>query len=95
MKSAAGQGTLEEKVEFLLTRDQEAQRDINALRARIEDFEEESSRQLAESGRVIEASFEQKLRTALEEYRPLRIFGVIALVVGLACATLANFIGSP
>jgi hypothetical protein len=95
MKSAAGQRTLEKKVEFLLARDQEPQRDINALRARIEDFEIESSRQLPEPGRVIEASFEQTLRSALEEYRPLRIFGVIALVVGLACVTLANFIGSP
>lgn len=95
VKSGAGRAMLEQKVEFLLTRDQEAQRDINALRARIEDFESESSRRLAESQREIEAGFEQKLRAALEEYRPLRIFGVIALLVGLFCPTLANFLGSP
>jgi hypothetical protein len=38
MKSASGAATLEQKVEFLLTRDQEAQRDVNMLRERIEDL---------------------------------------------------------
>jgi hypothetical protein len=92
MKSASGTATLEEKVEFLLKRDQEAQGDFNVLRGRIEDVESESSKRLDESQREIRTSFEGKLTAALQEYRSLRIVGVIALVVGLACATLANFI---
>jgi chromosome segregation ATPase len=92
MKSASGTATLEEKVEFLLKRDQEAQRDVNALRERIEDFERESPKRLDESRREIETRFERELKAAPEEYRLLRILGVIALVVGLGCATYANFI---
>lgn len=95
LKSASGTATLEEKVGFLLTRDREAQRDVNALRERIEDFESESSKRLDESRREIKTSFERKLTAKLEEYRPLRIVGVIFLVIGLGCATAANFVGSP
>jgi hypothetical protein len=33
-----------------------------------------------------------ELAAAEEEYRPLRIFGTIALAVGLLCTTVANFV---
>jgi predicted nuclease with TOPRIM domain len=92
MKSVSGAATLAQKVEFLLTRDQEAQREVNILRERIENLEIESSRRLGQARREIETRFAQELKTALELYRPLRIWGAVALLLGLACMTYANFI---
>ena len=92
IKSASGAATLEQKVEFLLTRDQVAQRDVNILRQRIEDLEVETSKRLDQLRREMATRFAQELGTALEDYRPLRILGAVALLLGLACTTCANFI---
>ena len=92
MKSASATATLEQKVEFLLSRDQEAQRDINALQKQIEDIQTESSKRLVQSRHEIETRFAQELKSAQDIHRPLRIWGAMALLFGLACVTYANFI---
>jgi hypothetical protein len=92
MKSVSDAATLEEKVDFLLTRDQEAQRDLNIVRQRVEDLEADTSKRLDQLRREIETRFTQDLKAALDEYRPLRIWGAVALLLGLACVTYANFI---
>jgi hypothetical protein len=92
MKSASVAATLEQKVEFLLTRDQEAQRDVNILRQQIKDLEVELLKRLDQLRREIEARFSRELEAALDDYRPLRIWGAVALLLGLACVTYANFI---
>ena len=92
MHSPSPTATLEQKVEFLLTRDQEAQRAVNALRGQIEDIQAESPKRLAQLREEVEAHFAQALNAALETHRLLRIWGAIALFLGLVCVTCANFV---
>jgi hypothetical protein len=40
----------------------------------------------------METHVSNELTTALAEYRPARIIGTIAVAIGLALATVANFI---
>jgi len=92
MKSSSATATLHQKVEFLLARDQEAQREVNALQNQIEGIQTESSKRLAQTRQEIETRFAQELKSALEIHRPLRIWGAFALLLGLACVTYANFV---
>jgi hypothetical protein len=84
--------TLEDKVEYLLRRDQNAQREANALAMRVGRLEAESSRRLAELRRQMEEHFDVKLTSALQEYRPLRIAGAVALSFGLVCVTATSLL---
>jgi hypothetical protein len=84
--------TIEEKVEYLLRRDQNAQREANALAGRVSRLEAESPRALGEAQRRMEDHVTSELAAAQDEYRPLRVVGTILLVVGLACTTVAAFI---
>jgi hypothetical protein len=56
-------------------------------------LETESPRRLAEAREEMEAHVTRELEDALTEYRPLRIAGTIALAIGLACVTVATFLG--
>ena len=84
--------TIEEKVEYLLRRDQDAQRQANELAERVGGLERETSRRLDEARQRMEAHVASELATAHEEYRPLRIVGTVALAIGLVCVTLATFL---
>jgi signal transduction histidine kinase len=86
-------GSLEDKVEYLLRRDQDAQRRANELDARLDRLEAESTERLAELRGKMETHVAHELSTALEAYRPLRVAGTIALVIGLVCVTVATFVG--
>jgi hypothetical protein len=86
------EGTLEEKVDFLLRRDQDAQRRLNDLEHRLNDLEGESPRRLEELRTAMEEHVARELSAALEAYRPLRIAGTVALFVGLACVTTATLL---
>ena len=83
--------SLEEKVEFLLRRDRDAQRIENDLGRRLRAIEEEAPRRLEE----LRAGMEQHVATTLEdafgEYRPLRAFGAFLLAAGLGLVTAGNF----
>jgi hypothetical protein len=83
---------LERKVEFLLRRDEEAQRGINDLTARVASLEQESRRRLEELRGRMEAHVSTELSTAVAEYRPARIIGTIAVAIGLALATAGNLV---
>jgi hypothetical protein len=90
-KSVSAGATSEEKIAFLLQRDQEAQRDVSALAQRLAALDSESSQRLRELRSEVDAAFARDLKAALERYLPLRLVGAAALVIGLACATAGNF----
>jgi len=91
MKSADPNASLEEKVAFLLQRDQEAQRAANALSARLASTERESPKRLEELQGEMEQHVTDTLAAAHGLYLPLRLVGAGLLVVGLGCATAGNF----
>jgi hypothetical protein len=86
---STGATTIEEKVEYLLRRDQDVQRQASALADRLDRLEAESPERLAELRGDMETHVAYELSAALEAYRPLRIAGTIALTIGLVCVTLA------
>jgi hypothetical protein len=81
--------TLEGKVEYLLRRDQDAQREVNALAARVNDLTAALTARLAEARQEMEEHVARELTAAQEAYRPLRTAGTIALATGLAFVTAA------
>jgi hypothetical protein len=83
---------IEEKVAFLLERDQETQAAISTLGGRVQDLEEGTPRQLEQLREDLREHVVAKLASADEEYRALRIVGTIALAAGLACTTAASFV---
>jgi hypothetical protein len=89
---STGAKTLEEKVEFLVQRDQEAQRDVNELRDRLRGLERDTEAKLKGARGEMEDHVARALRAAHEAYLALRIVGVVALVIGLALVTAGNFV---
>ena len=92
VKSVSADADIEQRVAFLLQRDQEAQRDLNLLAERLVDAEEKSERRLGELRGAMEAHVGHALTAAQEDYRTARGIGTIALILGLAMTTTANFI---
>ena len=90
--STSDDASLEDKVEYLRRRDQEAQRRLNEHDDRLDRIEAESPERLAELRGDMETHVAHELSAALEAYRPLRVVGTIALVIGLACVTLATLL---
>jgi len=86
--------TLEEKVDYLMSRDQAAQDRVNTLDERIVRLETDSPRRLAEARRKLEDHVTRELVAAEAAYRPLRVAGTVALAVGLACSSLASYLAS-
>ena len=84
--------TVEEKVEFLLRRDQERQQSEAEMGRRITAIERESPQRLAELRSDMEARVADEVEAAKVEYRPLRVLGALALTLGLALSTLGNLI---
>ena len=90
--STSNVGSLEEKVEYLLRRDQDAQRRVNEHDERLDRIEAESTERLAELRGQMETHIARELGAALEAYRPLRVAGTVALVIGLGCVTAATLL---
>jgi hypothetical protein len=86
------EATLEEKVAFLLRRDQKVQRDAEDLSVRIGDLEQGTPERLDEVRADLKDHFAERLAEALNRDRPLRIVGAFALGIGLTFTTLANFV---
>ncbi len=84
--------TIEQKVDFLLRRDQASQEAVNRLARRMEDLEERLARDLEGLCEQMEGHVERKLTIAAEQYRALRVAGTAALAFGLVCVTTANFV---
>jgi hypothetical protein len=92
IKGVGQYAIMEEKIAFLLQRDQEAQQAVNALTRRVEDLETAMPQRLEELRMGLEAHVASELTAALEAYRPLRVAGTFALAIGLICLTSANFV---
>jgi hypothetical protein len=65
----------------------------NAQADRVATLERESEKKLAELREQMETHVSTELAAAAAEYRPARILGAAAVVVGLGLATSGNFIG--
>jgi hypothetical protein len=91
-KSCAEHASLEEKVAFLITRDEEAQRDVQLLELTLK----ETTKRLEQTveGKVagLRRDLTSHVAETVAEYRRARIFGAVALAAGLACTTWANFV---
>lgn len=91
-KTISQDASLEEKVDFLLRRDQEAQRDVNEVRKQIARIERESPERIEELRSEMKQHVADVLAATHREHLPLRLVGIVALVLGLACVTVANFV---
>jgi hypothetical protein len=83
--------SLQGKVDFLLRRDEQTQKAMNRLFARVETLEESSVARLDELRREVEARIEQEMEAAKVDFRTARLGGTVALVIGLSLTTIANF----
>jgi hypothetical protein len=92
IKGVSPAATIDEKVEFLLRRDEEAHRAMNALNDRVDALEKALPLQLDRLREEMEAHVASTLTTAQEEYRALRVLGTVALAFGLLCTTVANLV---
>lgn len=92
VKTTSNVGTLEQKVDFLLRRDQEAQAHVNELRERLRALEGDTEAKLSSTRSEMKQHVANALRAAHEAYLPLRIVGVVALVLGLCLVTTGNFV---
>ena len=86
------EGTLEQNVDFLLRRDQDAQRRENEMAERIDQLEADSRQRVDDARREMEQHVAGELADAGDEYRELRVVGTGALVLGLVLVTVATFI---
>jgi hypothetical protein len=84
VKSPGGDAPLEAHVGYLLQRDKELQTEIAEFRRALD--QKQVDLRAAMEGLVTEA-----LRAAHREYLPLRISGVVALLLGLVCITMSTF----
>ncbi len=84
--------SLEDKVAFLLRRDQNAQQLENEVAARLNALEQEGSKRLDEVRAEMEGHIEERLIEVLNRYRPLRQAGAVLLAVGLICLIVASFV---
>ena len=91
-KSIRDDATVEEKVRFLLTRDEEAQRDVQVLDRRIAELQTTIDSKLGALRSTMTAHVAESLDSAHREYLALRLVGVAFVVVGLTLATLGNFV---
>jgi hypothetical protein len=84
--------TLEERVEYLLRREQEAQTKLNAHDERLRAIEEQLPRRLDELRAETEEHVATELSAAESRYRPLRFVGALLLAAGLGLTTAGNFL---
>jgi hypothetical protein len=84
--------TLEEKVEFLLRRDAEAQSSMNQLGQRVGSLEETLEREVASVREHLEDRIEDRITEAHRDFQTARFFGVAALAVGLGLSTAGNLV---
>jgi hypothetical protein len=84
--------TLEEKVSFLIDRDQQTQRAINTLSNSLRELEHSTSQRLERLDDELREQVTSEVTTAQDQHRPLRVLGALALAIGLVFTTVANFV---
>jgi hypothetical protein len=92
MRGIGDEAPVDDKLRFLLTRDQEAQRDVQELSHRVEDVEKATHARLDALDDKMKRHVGERLDTSHREYLGLRIIGVAFVVAGLVCATVGNFL---
>jgi hypothetical protein len=84
--------TLEERVEYLLRREEEAQAKLNAHDERLRAIEKHVPERLDELRAETQEHVASELSAAESRYRPLRFVGALLLAVGLGLTTAGNFL---
>lgn len=84
--------TLEEQVAYLLRREQEAQRNLNAHDKRLRAIEDSLPKQLDELRADTERHVSEEISAVAWQHRPLRFIGALALLIGLVLTTAASFL---
>ena len=82
--------TLTEQVADLMNKIAALQHEVTDLKAHIATLQRDWPGRLADLRHGLEVNFRQALNAKFDEYRPLRIVGVLMLVLGLAISTRAN-----
>jgi len=82
---------LEDRVEFLLRREQATQQRLNAHDERMRAMEENVPRRLDELRAATEEHVASAITASESEYRSLRFLGVLLLAAGLVLTTAGNF----
>ena len=90
--SSNPEASLEERVEYLMRREQEAQARLNAHDERLGKVEEQLPKRLEELRAETQEHVSTSITAAEWKYRPVRFIGAIALTVGLALTTAGNFL---
>jgi chromosome segregation ATPase len=83
---------LEEKVEFLMRRNEEAQHAINRLNAEVESIKRQTDERFDEVHAGMTEHVSAVLAAVHGQYLPLRIVGTVAIALGLGLATWGNFL---
>jgi CHASE3 domain sensor protein len=73
----------EEKVEYLLNRDQEVQKRFDHIDERIAGFDTKLSSEVETAVQELRAFMEERLQRAADAYINLRLTGVLILIVGV------------
>jgi hypothetical protein len=90
--SVAADASLEDKVAFLLRREQQTQERLADLAEGLTAQREGMARTLSEERASMEAHVADSLSAAHTAYLPLRLLGVALLAVGLGCVTATSFL---
>jgi hypothetical protein len=90
--SVAADASLEDKVAFLLRRDEQTQGRLADLAESVSALRDETATTLSQERTRMEMHVAHSLREAHEAYLPLRLLGVLLLTLGLGCTTAANFL---
>jgi hypothetical protein len=83
--------SIEDQVAFLLRRDRDTQEAINRLAERDDEIAESLRTEVAAAREDLTRHVSTAITAALAEYRPVRIGGVAALVIGLVLLSIATF----
>jgi hypothetical protein len=81
---------LEDKVAFLLRRDEATQGALQELNDRVVELEKETERRLDAEREEMEAFVGEALAAEDARYRWARILGAVLLVAGLVCTAVAT-----
>jgi hypothetical protein len=84
--------SLEERVEYLMRREQEAQARLNVHDDRLGAIEEQLPKRLDDLRAETQEHVSTSIIAAEWRYRPVRFIGAIALAVGLALTTAGKFV---
>jgi hypothetical protein len=90
--SVAADASVEDKIAFLLRREEQTQGRLDDLTEALQALRDDLASGLSEQRTSMEAYVADALSAAHQAYLPLRLLGVVLLTVGLGCVTAASFV---